>query len=143
MQRRLIIIGLAILALRAGAEPATHAGFIRGWNAASLKRGEEIYRGRGLCITCHGDLTHPPPLAQAQLFQRDPLKGGKDPVAMYNAITEGYGLMPAQPKLTPRDVYDAIQFTREALIKGRNPSQYFEITDEYLKKLPTDDLNEN
>jgi hypothetical protein len=56
---------------------------------------------------------------------------------MWLTLTEGFGQMVPQMQYTPEERYDVVHFIREVFIRGANPDQYFEVTDEYLASLPT------
>jgi cytochrome c5 len=112
-----------------------HAGLIRGWNRASLARGEKIYQL--VCHACHGDLNLAGSLPNALRFAEGKFSHGADPHAMYQSITRGWRQMPPQVQLVPREKYDVIHYIRETFIRERNPSQLFAVTDTYLAGLPT------
>jgi hypothetical protein len=58
---------------------------------------------------------------------------------MYQTLTRGFGQMPPQVRLTPREKYEVIHFIREEYVKERNPDQYFEISDDWIGTLPKGD----
>ncbi|MCC6233972.1 MAG: hypothetical protein IT580_15110, partial [Verrucomicrobiales bacterium] len=58
-----------------------HAGMIREWGPESRARGAALYAT--LCITCHGDLTHPGSLPTSRPFWREPFKNGADPLSIF------------------------------------------------------------
>ena len=58
-----------------------HAGLIRGWNKASLARGEKIYQL--VCHSCHGDLNLAGSIPHALRFAEGPFAHGSDPLTMY------------------------------------------------------------
>lgn len=111
-----------------------HAGLIRGWNKASLARGEKIYQL--VCHTCHGDLNLAGSIPNALRFAEGTFSHGSDPHTLYQTLTRGWRLMPPQVQLVPREKYDVIHYLRETFLAGRNPSQLFPITDAYLAQLP-------
>ena len=111
-----------------------HAGIIRSWDGASLRRGAELYNG--ICITCHGNLEVAGTLPTSRPFWKEPFKNGKDPLSIYKTLSDGFGQMPAWTFLTPTQRYDLVHFIREEFVKPHNPAEYFEITPEYLKGLP-------
>jgi len=132
---------LALALFESSAQAAgavSHADLIRGLDAASLKRGEAVYRG--LCITCHGDTQQPGTLPTSRVFHRDAFKNGSDPYRMYLTVTKGFGQMPPWPNFSAGEVYDAIHYLRETQVKPRNESQYFAVTPDYLAGLPKEDL---
>ena len=111
-----------------------HARLIRAWDHLSLERGARIYNG--LCITCHGDQKIEGTLPTALRFHSGEFKNGKDPLSMYNTLTNGFNLMVAQPWMTPTQKYDVIHYIRETFIKKDNPKQFVEVDDAYLDGLP-------
>ena len=114
-----------------------HAGLIRGWNKASLARGEKIYQL--VCHSCHGDLNLAGSIPHALRFAEGPFAHGSDPLTMYATLTRGWRLMAPQPQLVPREKYDVLHYIRETFLAGRNPSQYTPVTDAYLAGLPKGD----
>lgn len=116
----------------------THSDLIGAPDAESVRRGEAVYRS--LCVMCHGDTEREGSLPTSRRFHREPFKNGMDPFSMYRTVTKGYGQMPPWPNFSAREVYDAIHYIRETQVKGRNPSQYFAVTADYLAALPKDDL---
>ncbi len=120
-----------------GVEPLAevdHARLIRGWDHLSLERGARIYNG--LCITCHGDQKIEGTLPTALRFHSGEFKNGKDPLSMYNTLTNGFNLMVAQPWMTPTQKYDVIHYIRESFLKETNPKEFVEVDDTYLDRLP-------
>lgn len=128
---------LLIFALPEYENHLDHAGLIKGWDADSLKRGEEIYRR--VCMNCHGTKDQPGSLPTSLRFAAGRFKNGHDPYVMYQSITRGFGLMAAQTWMVPRQKYDVIHYIRETYLRPHNPSQYSAITDEYLARLPQGD----
>jgi len=112
-----------------------HAGFVRGWDAAALTRGESLYNS--VCITCHGNLTQPGTLPTSRAFWKEPFKNGHDPLSLYKTLSTGFGQMPAWTFLTPQQRYDVIHYLRETFLKPHNPKTYFAVTPDYLKGLPS------
>ena len=55
-------------------------------------------------------------------FASGTFKVGGDPYAMYRTLTHGFGLMPPQPGLVPRQKYDVIHYIREAYRQGPQPA---------------------
>ena len=51
---------------------------------------------------------------------------------MYRTLTKGYNLMIAQNWMTPEQKYQVIHYIRQKFLVDKNPSQHFEITDQYL-----------
>ncbi|MDN3689506.1 DUF6797 domain-containing protein [Cyclobacterium jeungdonense] len=100
----------------------------------SMRTGEHIYTNT--CITCHGDPEQEGSLPTAFKFWADTFKVGNDPYAIYQTLTRGHGAMPPQVNLTPVEKYDVIHYIRETFVSKENPTQYFDINDDYLAGLP-------
>ena len=106
--------------------------------------GKEFYH-KGLityrqsCFSCHGNPEQPGTIPSSTKFWMDSLKYGNDPLAMYQTITRGRGLMAPQMQLSPKEKYEVIHFIREEFIRKNNPEQYFEISNDYLDSLPVGD----
>ena len=113
---------------------ADHARIVNAWDHNSLDRGARIYNG--LCITCHGTDKLEGTLPTALRFHNGEFKNGKDPLSMYNTLTNGFNLMVAQPWMTPQQKWDVIHYIRETFIKKQNPSQYVEADEAYIESLP-------
>lgn len=107
---------------------------ISSWSELSMKRGQKVYNG--LCITCHGDTSKEGALPTAIKFHEGQFKNGSDPLSIYNTLTHGYGQMLPQAWMTDQQKMDVINYIRETQIFGRNDSQYFKITPQYLDQLP-------
>ncbi len=114
-----------------------HAGLIADSSRGSYDKGMVIYRTT--CYSCHGDVGHPGSIPTSRKFWRETFKNGSDPFAQYQTLTRGFGLMPPQVRLTPREKYDVLHFIRTKFTKGHNPDQYFDITDDWLGSLPGGD----
>lgn len=114
-----------------------HAGFIRDWNAAALKRGEAIYQR--VCSNCHGTKDRPGSLPNSLRFAEGKFKNGSDPLAMYRTITSGFGLMAPQTWMAPSQKYDVIHYIRETYLRPHNPSQFVAADSDYLARLPKGD----
>ena len=114
-----------------------HAGLIRDWNDASLKRGESIYQR--VCANCHGTLDRQGSLPTSLRFAEGKFKNGSDPFALYQTITRGFGQMTAQTWMVPSQKYDVIHYIRETYLKDRNPSQYSTVDNSFLARLPQGD----
>src|SRR6476661_6417847 len=99
-----------------------HAKVIRGLNAATFKKGEQIYQKA--CATCHG-VNGSASLPQARSFNKDPLRFGNRPYDMWKTISNGAGMMAAQTWLTAEERYYVIQYIRDEFIKPFNKKQYF------------------
>jgi Cytochrome C oxidase, cbb3-type, subunit III len=110
-----------------------HEKVINSLNKKTLQRGKEIYQTA--CFTCHG-INGTASLSQARSFIKDPMRFGNKPYDMWQTITSGAGMMPAQSWLSPTERYYVIQYIREVFFKKLNPSQFFKISDQYLSKLP-------
>ena len=111
-----------------------HASMIAGLNNQSFKRGEAIYNR--LCINCHGDKTRPGSLPTSLRFASGKFRNGNDPYSMYRTVTHGFGMMVRQAWMVPQQKYDVVHYIREEYLKKSNPTQYFNIDDEYLAGLP-------
>jgi len=114
-----------------------HARLIRGWNRASLERGEKIYHL--VCHSCHGDLNLTGSIPNALRFAEGKFSHGSDPLTMYGTLTRGWRLMAPQVQLVPREKYDVVHYIRETFLNGRNPSQFVPVTSDYLAGLPKGD----
>ncbi len=110
-----------------------HAKVINSLNKKTLQRGKEIYQSA--CFTCHG-VNGTASLSQARSFIKDPMRFGNKPYDMWKTITNGVGMMPAQSWISPAERYYVIQYIREEFFKKTNPTQYFQISPNYLSKLP-------
>jgi len=114
-----------------------HAALIGDWNAESLKRGEAIYRR--VCANCHGTRDQPGSLPTSLRFAEGKFKNGSDPLAMYQTLTRGFGLMAAQTWMVPSQKYDVIHYVRETYLRRNNPSQFVIVDAPYLARLPKGD----
>jgi cytochrome c5 len=112
-----------------------HAGLLADWSDEFYHKGMITYRTA--CYSCHGDTEQPGSIPNSRQFWNEPFKNGSDPHAMYQTLTRGFGLMPPQVRLTPREKYEVIHFIREEFVKDRNPDQYFDITQDWIDTLPT------
>jgi len=115
-----------------------HKSMIQNLDDDSYYLGQQVYANT--CFACHGSIDEVGSIPNSLKFWQDSLRHGPDPYAMYETLTRGYGLMPAQTKLVPREKYAVIHFIRETFQKENLPSQYFEITDSYLEALPLGDI---
>lgn len=115
----------------------SHARLIRGWNPETLKRGEAIYVR--VCANCHGTRDRIGSLPASLRFAEGKFKNDSDPFAMYQTLTHGFGQMVPQSWMVPRQKYDVIHYIREAYLKPYNPSQYVEVDDAYVNRLPQGD----
>ena len=113
---------------------ADHAKEITRLDHISLEQGKNLYEA--LCITCHGNTQKDGSLPTALKFHSGEFKNGSDPWSMFQTLDKGYGQMIAQPQYSIKDKYALIHYIRENLVKKNNPSQYFNVTNEYLEKLP-------
>ena len=114
-----------------------HAGLMADWSEEFYHKGMVTYRTA--CYSCHGDIEQPGSIPNSRQFWQEAFKNGSDPFAMYQTLTRGFGLMPPQVRLTPREKYEVIHFIREEFIKEHNPGHYFEITDGWIAGLPQGD----
>src|SRR5262249_52974495 len=103
-------------------------------DAAAFARGEALYAR--LCASCHGTKDQPGSMPTSLRFAEGRFRSGSDPVSLYRTLTRGYGMMPAQTALVPRQKYDVIHYVREASLKRDNPSQYVAVDAKYLAGLP-------
>ena len=103
----------------------------------SIKQGEKVYHQ--VCFNCHGDRTIPGSLPNSLRFAEGKFQHGKDPYTMYQTLTRGWRLMPPQVQLTPREKYAVIHYIREEIVGKYNEDEYFEVSDDYLDKLPKGD----
>ncbi len=114
-----------------------HAGLMADWSEEFYHKGMVTYRNA--CYSCHGDTEQPGSIPNSRQFWQEAFKNGADPHSLYQTLTRGYGLMPPQLRLTPREKYEVIHFIREEFLKEHNPDQYVPITDAYLAGLPAGD----
>ncbi len=125
---------LAGLTLPAYESNIDHAALIAGLGPKNLKSGEAIYQR--VCANCHGTKTAPGSMPTSPRFATGTLKNGSDPFAMYRTLTHGFGQMPPQTWMVPRQKYDVIHYLRETYFKGDNPRYYAPIGRDDLAKLP-------
>ncbi len=114
-----------------------HAGLIQSWNGESLKRGEAIYQR--VCANCHGTKDRPGSLPNSLRFAEGKFKNGSEPLAMYQTMTRGFGLMAPQTWMVPSQKYDVIHYIRETYLQPHNPSQFVAVDANYLARLPKGD----
>ena len=100
----------------------------------ALARGKRIYDA--ICITCHGNLQQEGTLPTSRKFWEAEFKNGKDPYSLVQTLGNGFGQMPPFPFLNYQQRYDVIHYIRETLVKPTNAKEYFEITPDYLTRLP-------
>ncbi|MFO0961040.1 MAG: DUF6797 domain-containing protein [Isosphaeraceae bacterium] len=126
----------SIVAVPAYEEDLDHAGLIGDLDASALQRGRAIFER--VCANCHGTADREGSLPTAPWFARPglALRNGRDPYAMYRTLTYGFGQMPPQTWMVPRQKYEVIHYLRETYLKGVNPSQYARIDAAYAKGLP-------
>lgn len=118
-------------------EHLDHAALIGDWNAESLKRGAAIYQR--VCANCHGTKDRPGSLPTSLRFAEGKFKNGSDPLAMYQTLTRGFGLMVPQTWMVPSQKYDVIHYIRETYLRPHNPSQFVPVDEAYLARLPKGD----
>lgn len=111
-----------------------HAGLIKQWDSDSLARGEAIYLR--VCANCHGTRKSIGSLPTALRFGEGKFKNGSDPFSLYNTLTRGFGFMPAQSWMVPRQKYDVIHYIRESFLRNDNPSQFRDVDANFLAGLP-------
>ncbi len=111
-----------------------HAGLIAGLDRRSFERGHRIYER--VCANCHGTKEQVGSLPTSLRFAVGAFKNGSDPYRMYQTLTRGFGQMPPQTWMVPRQKYDVIHYIREAYLKDTNPAQYARVDRDYLGGLP-------
>ena len=111
-----------------------HAGMIAALNPRSLKNGAAIYER--VCANCHGTRDKPGSMPTSPRFASSALKNGSDPHAMYRTLTHGFGQMPAQSWMVPKQKYDVIHYIRETFFRTDNPRVYTKVDAAYLATLP-------
>ncbi len=114
-----------------------HKGLINGIQDRydeSLRTGQYIYSKT--CFTCHGDPLQEGSIPMAFKFWKGNFKVGNDPYSIYQTLTKGFGSMPPQPLLSPREKYDVINYIRNEFVVKQNTDQYFTIDSDYLSSLP-------
>jgi putative heme-binding domain-containing protein len=111
-----------------------HAGLITALDQESYRRGEAIYER--VCANCHGTREGVGSLPTSPRFATGTLRNGGDPYRMYQTLTRGFGQMPAQTWMVPRQKYDVIHYIREAYFKTSNPAHYTKLDRPYLQSLP-------
>ncbi len=114
-----------------------HARLIRAVDAKVIEQGAAIYRR--VCANCHGTHDQAGSLPTSLRFAEGKFKNGSDPYAMYQTLTRGFGMMTPQTWMVPTQKYAVIHYIREAYLKSHNPSQWTEISDDYLQRLPQGD----
>lgn len=114
-----------------------HARIINSFDDERYKSGERIYYNN--CINCHGTPEITGSIPMSKKFWNEPFKAGGDPYSLYQTLTRGYGSMPPQVTLTPREKYDVILFIRENFVRGYNPKAYYKVSPKYLAGLPVGD----
>lgn len=114
-----------------------HAGLMANWSEEFYHKGMVTYRTA--CYSCHGNLEQPGSIPNSRQFWKEAFRNGADPYSMYQTLSRGFGSMPPQVRLTPREKYEVIHFIREEFIKENNPEQYVEVTQAYLESLPKGD----
>ena len=125
---------LLTLALPEYEQRIDHAGLISSWNADSLQRGEAIYQR--VCANCHGTIDQLGSLPTSLRFAEGQFKNGSDPLAMYQTLTRGFGLMAPQTWMVPSQKYDVIHYLRETYLRPHNPTQLATVDAAYLARLP-------
>lgn len=112
-----------------------HAGMLRALDTKAFARGEATYRR--VCANCHGTLEMAGSLPVAPRFAESALKNGNDPFAMYQTLTRGFGLMPAQSWMVPSQKYEVIHYIRETFFRPK--ARLTPLDDRYLASLPKGD----
>lgn len=111
-----------------------HAMHVSAVTPESIDRGRRIYER--VCMSCHGSRGQAGTLPTSRRFHDQVLEAGADPYAMYRTISRGYKQMLPQSWMNAQQKYDVIHYVREGILKLDNPSQYFEVTDDYIAALP-------
>ena len=114
-----------------------HAGMIADLDNECFERGKAIYSR--LCINCHGTKDQPGSLPTSLRFASGKFKNGADPYSMYQTLTKGFGMMVPQTWMVPQQKYDVIHYVREHYLKTWNPTQFVNVTPDYLARLPQGD----
>lgn len=111
-----------------------HAGIIEDWDRPAFRRGARIYNSN--CINCHGTPEIEGSIPMSQKFWAKPFKAGSDPYSMYQTLSRGFGAMPPQLTLTPKEKYDVILYVQENFVRESNEDQYVSTSPGYLAGLP-------
>ncbi len=111
-----------------------HAGMIAALGSENLKSGGAIYER--VCANCHGTKDRVGSLPMSLRFGAAPFKNGGDPYRMYQTLTHGFGQMPPQPWMVPKQKYDVIHYVRETYLKPGNPAYLARVDATYLNGLP-------
>jgi len=114
-----------------------HAGLLANLSQSAYNQGMVTYRTR--CFSCHGDTEQSGSIPSSRQFWKEAFKNGSDPYSQYQTLTRGFGLMPPQVNLSPKEKYDVIHFIREEFVKENNPDQLFDITQDWIDGLPQGD----
>ncbi|MGJ8642484.1 MAG: DUF6797 domain-containing protein [Luteolibacter sp.] len=136
--KTLTLLSLSLLTTFSFAEVAhiTHREALQDFKTfgkAEFEEGKRLYQM--VCVACHGDKQNPASVPNARLFHEQPLLNGSDPVAIYRTLTDGFNQMVPQAWMTPEQKYYVIHYMREEFFKKDNPSQFTDLTDEYLASL--------
>ena len=111
-----------------------HAALMERLSEEFYHQGVQVYRRA--CFSCHGNIEQPGSIPLSRQFWTESFKHGSDPYSIYQTLTRGIGLMPPQVSLTPREKYAVIGFIREEFLRHHNPTQYFEVTNSWIRSLP-------
>jgi len=103
---------------------------VKTFGKAEFAEGERLYNM--VCAACHGKGQDVAPVPNARLFHKDKMLNGHDPVSMFNTLTKGYKMMPAQTGISAEERYYIIHYIREQFFKKRNKAQYVALTDAYI-----------
>jgi putative heme-binding domain-containing protein len=114
-----------------------HRALIQNADQEVLKQGEAIYQR--VCSNCHGTLEQPGSLPTSLRFAEGKFKNGSDPHSMYQTLSHGFGMMTPQPWMVPKQKYAVIHYIRDAFLQKHNRSQWTEISEDYLARLPKGD----
>lgn len=120
--------------LKAYEQNIDHAGMLVSLDGSAFSRGEKIYNSN--CINCHGTPEIEGSIPLSKKFWSQDYKAGADPFSLYQTLSKGYGSMPPQIEMTPREKYDVIHYIREAFIRQENSGRYYRFGRNYLASLP-------
>jgi hypothetical protein len=111
-----------------------HQELVSNFDFEGFIRGERIYNSN--CVNCHGNPEVEGSIPMSHKFWSQKFNAGYDPFSLYQTITRGFKSMPPQLTLTPQEKYDVILYIRENFIRKNNPTQYLQVTPNYVKNLP-------
>lgn len=112
-----------------------HAGLLSSLDDQSLERGARIYNAN--CINCHGSPDYEGSIPLSTKFWEQNIKNGHDAYSIYQTLTRGYGSMPPQITLSPRQKYDVVHYIQEEYLKENKNVDLIKNSSAYLSSLPT------